>query len=79
MSQPETFSDLSPREVDALRAAATWYAKYRATDVSERAGDRSAAAMVERDEYLDLISALRKLGVRVRVPDSLVDRLEAVA
>lgn len=79
MSQPNPLNDLTPREVDALRGAATWYVKYRSADVSERAGDRSAAAVVERDEYLDLISGLRKLGVRVRVPDSLVERLEAVA
>ena len=79
MSEVQPLSDLTAREVDALRAAATWYAKYRAADVSERAEDRSAAAVAEREEYLKLISALHKLGVRVRVPDMLTEGLKAVA
>jgi hypothetical protein len=69
--------DLDPRELEALRGAAVWYAKYRAADVAERAGDRSAAAIVEREEYLALVAALAKLGVRVRVPDPLLADLAA--
>jgi hypothetical protein len=71
MNEASAASKLTLRELEALRGAAVWYAKYRAADVSERAAERSAAAVVEREEYLDLISALRKLGVRVRVPDGL--------
>lgn len=65
--------ELSSAELDALLDAATWYAKYRAATISERVDDRSAAAVVEREEHLDLLAGLRKLGVRVRVPDGLVE------
>jgi hypothetical protein len=79
MSEVEPISDLTRRELEALRGAAAWYAKYRAADVSERAAERSAAAVVEREEYLALISALRKLGARVRVPDGLTDQFAEAA
>jgi hypothetical protein len=68
---PAPLRDLEPRELDALCDAAVWYAKYRAADIAERSDDRSATAVVAREEYLDLITALRKLGVRIRVPDAL--------
>jgi hypothetical protein len=61
----------TPREVQALRGAAVWYAKYHAAAVAQTAEDEAAYAVAEREEYLDLISALGKLGARVRVPDAL--------
>ncbi len=70
----EPVSDLpqfSTREIQALRGAAVWYAKYHAASVAQTAGDDGAYAVAEREEYLDLISALGKLGARVRVPDAL--------
>jgi hypothetical protein len=79
MSDAGPVNDLTQRELEALRGAAVWYAKYRAADVSERAAERSAAAVVEREEYLELISALRKLGARVRVPDGLAGELAEAA
>ncbi|MDQ3587550.1 MAG: hypothetical protein M3433_07430 [Actinomycetota bacterium] len=72
MSQSVDASILTARERDALCGAATWYAKYHASVVSEAAGQRNAAAVSYREEYLDLIAALRKLGVGLRVPDGLL-------
>lgn len=71
MQQDGPLSRLTKRELDALGDAALWHAKYRAADISERAAERSAADVVEREEYLDLISGLRKLGVRIAVPEAL--------
>jgi hypothetical protein len=39
--------------------------------VAQTAGDEAAYAVAEREEYLDLLAALGKLGARVRVPDAL--------
>lgn len=63
--------EFTPRELQALRGAAVWYAKYHAAAVAQTAGDEAGFAVAEREEYLDLISALGKLGARVRVPDAL--------
>jgi hypothetical protein len=41
-------NELTGRELEALRAAALWYAKFRAADVAGRADERSTAAIVER-------------------------------
>jgi hypothetical protein len=65
------FSHFTSREIQALRGAAVWYAKYHAAAVAQTAEDEAAYAVAEREEYLDLISALGKLGARVRVPDAL--------
>ena len=67
----EGLPELSPRELQALRGAAVWYAKYHAVAVAQTAGDEAAYAVAEREEYLDLLAALGKLGARVRVPDAL--------
>lgn len=63
--------DFTSSEVQALRGAAVWYAKYHAAAVAQIAHDEAAYAVAEREEYLDLLSALGKLGARVRVPDAL--------
>jgi hypothetical protein len=71
VSDPSPIQDLTPRELQALRGAAVWYAKYHAAPIASSADDSAAYAVAEREEYLDLISALEKLGIRLRVPDSL--------
>jgi len=63
--------DFSEPEIQALRGAAVWYAKYHAGAIASAAQDSGAYAVAEREEYLDLIAALDKLGVRVRLPDAL--------
>lgn len=62
---------LSPAEREAVLNAARWYARYRARDLADEAGDDSAYALAERDRYFALLSALRKMGVHVPVPDEL--------
>jgi len=71
MSPGDLTTNLTARELEALRGAAVWYAKYHASGVEAGAGDGSALAVAEREEYLDLVAALRKLGVRLRLPDGL--------
>jgi hypothetical protein len=71
MESDDATATLSVRELEALRGAAVWYAKYHASDIEAGAGDGSAYAVAEREEYLELLAALRKLGVALRLPDSL--------
>lgn len=73
VTDPATLPELTPRELQALRGAAVWYAKYHAAAVAKHADDPAAYAVAEREEYLDLIAALEKLGVRLRVPDALAE------
>lgn len=68
---------LSHRELQALRGAAVWYAKYHASTVAAHADERAADAVSEREEYLDLVAALHKLGAKIRVPDALVESASA--
>ena len=63
--------DLTPAEVEALRGAGAWYAKYHAVRVAELADDPSAYAEHKREKFLTLVSALRKLGFDMAVPDVL--------
>ncbi len=77
MKRPDPSSTLSERELEALSAAGTWYAKYHASIIAEQADDGGAKAVEDRREYLDLIAALGKLGVRVRVPDALIEEAQA--
>jgi len=64
-------SDLTPVEREALLNAGRWYARYRARDVAEEAQDDSAYAVAEREQYFALVTALRKQGVSVPLPDEL--------
>ncbi len=73
VSETTPLHALSPRELQALRGAAIWYAKYHAAAVAADASEKAAYAVSEREEYLDLIAALHKLGVKIRVPDALVE------
>lgn len=68
---------LTARELQALRGAAVWYAKYHAATVAAHAAEKGAYAVAEREEYLDLVTALETLGVRIRVPDALVEMASA--
>jgi hypothetical protein len=70
---PSPLVDLTAAELAALRGAALWYANYHASAVAGLAGDTAAYAVEERGQYLDLVAALGKLGVRVRLPDALLD------
>lgn len=77
MSDSVRLGELSVSELEALRGAAVWYAKYHAADIERNAAERAAYAVAEREEYLALIAALGKLGVRVRIPDGLLDTTRA--
>jgi hypothetical protein len=63
--------DLSGEEVAALRRAAVWYFKRHARIIADEADDFSARAVVDRQDFLELHAALRKLGVAVALPDEL--------
>lgn len=62
---------LSDEELAALRRAAVWYFKRHARIIAEEADDLSARAVVDREDFLELHRALRKLGVPVALPDEL--------
>jgi hypothetical protein len=62
---------LSEVELAALSRAAVWYFKRHARIIAEEADDFSARAVVDRHDFLELHSALRKLGVPIALPDEL--------
>lgn len=62
---------LTDREREALLDSAVWYAKYHGHIITERADDRSAYAVAQRERYAALHNALWKLGVRIRRPAGL--------
>lgn len=62
---------LTEDELLALRAAGAWYAKYHAASVAELAKEESIYAEIRREEYLTLVTALRKLGFDMALPDAL--------
>ena len=72
-SLPE-FATLSASEQAALRRAAVWYFKRHARIIADEADDLSARAIAQREDFLELHAALRKLGVPVALPDELRDR-----
>ena len=69
--EQDPMADLTPLEREALLNAGRWYARYRARDLAEEAHDDSAYAIAERERYFALITALRKQGVSVPLPDEL--------
>jgi len=71
MTPPTDPSALTPPELEALRGAGAWYAKYHASRIAELADDPSAYAEIKRDKYLTLVAALRKLGFEMALPDAL--------
>jgi hypothetical protein len=64
-------ADLTAEELAALRGAATWYANYHAREIDADAHETAAYAVEDRRRYLALLSALRKLGVQIPLPDQL--------
>jgi hypothetical protein len=66
-----TTRDLTPEELKALRAAGAWYAKYHAVRIAELADDPSAYAEHKREKFFTLVTALRKLGFEMALPDAL--------
>lgn len=68
---------LSASEHAALRSAAVWYFKRHARIIAEEADDLSARAVAQREDFLELHAALRKLGVPVALPDELRARTPA--
>jgi len=66
-----TTRDLAPEELETLRAAGAWYAKYHAVRIAELADDPSAYAEHKREKFLTLVTALRKLGFEMALPDAL--------
>ncbi len=71
MPSLEIAADLTVDELAALRAAGAWYAKYHSARIAEMADDPSAYAERKRDDYLTLVTALRKLGFDMALPDAL--------
>lgn len=63
--------DLTIEELAALRAAGAWYAKYHGPRVAELADDPSAYAERKREEFMTLVTSLRKLGFDMALPDAL--------
>lgn len=78
MDLPDRIAGLSEEEIVQIRGAATWYAKFHARIIAERADDPSAMAVAQRDRYLTLIGGLRKLGARVVDPTAPVTSLTPV-
>lgn len=62
---------LTADEQQALLSAATWYFKRHARMIADEADDGSALAVSYREPFLELHSALWKLGVRLALPDEL--------
>lgn len=62
---------LTDDERQALLSAATWYFKRHARIIADEADDGSALAVSYREPFLELHSALWKLGVRLALPDEL--------
>lgn len=75
MDLGEQIAELSEEEIAEIRSAATWYAKFHARIIAERADDPSAQAVAQRDRYLTLIGGLRKLGARIADPTAPVTSL----
>ena len=78
MDLRDQLTHLSDEELLEIRSAATWYAKFHARIIAERADDRSAMAVGQRDRYLTLIAGLRKIGARVVDPTAPVTSLAPV-
>lgn len=68
---------LTVAEQAALRRAAVWYFKRHARIIADEVDDPSARAVAQREDFLELHSALRRLGVPVALPDELRARTPA--
>ncbi len=79
MEPEDPIATLTRAELDALRNAAAWYAQYHHAKIEEALDDRSAYAMIRRERYIALVSALRKLGFDMALPDALAAELRSAA
>lgn len=79
VSRDSSTEELSPEERAALLGAATWYANYHARIISEKADDRSAQAVAQRERFHALIHGLRKMGVRIPPPEVLTESVDRAA
>lgn len=79
MEQQDAIERMTPAELEALRGAAAWYAKYNHAKIEDSLDDPSAYAMVQRERYVALVSALRKLGFDMALPDALAAELRSAA
>ena len=71
LAHEERIAALTDRELDVLASASVWYARYHAPTIAQEAGDPGVAASAHRERYLELIVALRKLGVQILPPDGV--------
>ncbi|CAN5140043.1 hypothetical protein BH20ACT16_BH20ACT16_10720 [soil metagenome] len=71
VTSPVNMDDLTAAELEALRGAGAWYAKYHAVRIAELSDDPSAYAEHKREKFLTLIRALRKLGFEMAIPDGV--------
>lgn len=79
MEPQEPIERMTTAELEAIRGAAAWYAKYNHAKIEEALDDPSAYAMVQRERYIALISGLRKLGFDMALPDALAAELRSAA
>ena len=64
----EQLDVLTESELRALRSAAAWYAKYHGPMISVESDERGALVETRREQYVDLLMALRKLGLPLLPP-----------
>jgi len=67
---------MNDREAEALLSAASWYASYLSHEIRAEAGETAGYAVRDREKFLDLVAALRRVGIRTHIPDELWDFAE---
>jgi len=75
----ERIVNLTERELEAVARASTWYANYFAHELASEADQTHAYAVAERESYVALVEALRKLGIRFAIPEEIQPHLEPAA
>ena len=79
MAFGERVDSLDEQELVAMTRAATWYANYFAAQVEAEASATDLYAVEQRRDYLALVSALQKLGIKVALPDGLQTHVRQAA
>lgn len=79
MSLSDRVPDLCEEELEALSAAASWFASYAARGIPAEAQDMSAYAVEARRSYFALVRGLGKLGIPKVVPDVLYEQSRQAA
>lgn len=64
-------SDLSPREIEAIVDAASWYGKYHQRMIDDGPDGLLRIPPNRLEHFRDLYSALWKLGTRMYIPERL--------